>query len=305
MTESLAGLIPIVPTPFDDGGAVDTPALERVLDYLLDVGVHGVAVLGMASEAITLTDAERELVISTTAERVAGRLPIVAGCNHISPEGVAQLARAAAGCGAGTLMVMPPSIGQPDRGALRDYFVAAADASDRPVMLQDNPGWHGVALPLDLYAEIATHPNICYAKIETAHPPTTMAAVRAEVGDQLMVFGGQAGTWLPEELRRGVVGTMPASIMPQVYLLILQLWQQGREQAALDVFDRYYPLIRVTGTPRLGIPMAKVVLQAAGVLGNDVVRSPFALPTEADRADLRAVLDRLQIIDIMAGRLAP
>lgn len=305
MTEPLAGLIPIVPTPFDDDGEVDASALERVLDYLTEVGVHGVAVLGMASEAITLTDTERDLVISTTAERVAGRLPIVAGCSHISPEAVAQLARSADRCGADALMVMPPSIGQPDRAALRDYFVAAADASDRPVMVQDNPGWHGVGLSLDLYAEIAAHPNIGYAKIETAHPPTTMTAVRAEVGDQLAVFGGQAGTWLPEELRRGIVGTMPASIMPQVYLQILQLWQQHRQQQALDMFDRYHPLIRVTSTPRIGIWMAKVVLQAAGVLDNAVVRSPFAQPTEADGADLQAVLNRLQIIDIMTGRLAP
>jgi 4-hydroxy-tetrahydrodipicolinate synthase len=300
----LSGLIPIVPTPFDRDAAVDPPALAGILDYLIEVGVHGVAVLGMASEAITLTDGERDQLISTAAERVDGRLPIVAGCSHNSPQAVTQLAKAADRCGADALMVMPPVMGKPDRTALRDYFVAAADASGLPVMIQDNPGWHGVNLPVEMYAELAEHPNIRYAKIETQHPPTTMAAVRAIVDDRLGLFGGQAGVWLPEELRRGIIGTMPAAIMPQVYLLIWQLWQEGRREAAIAVFDHYYPLIRVSGTPRVGIPMAKVVLRAAGVIDNDAVRAPFPALSEADRNDLDAVLTRLKIIDVMRGESA-
>lgn len=302
-TPALDGLIPIVPTPFDERGAVDPEALKRVLDYLIEVGVHGVAVLGMASEAITLTDAERDVVISTTAERVAGRVPVVTGCSHNSSHAVAQLAVAAEGSGADALMVMPPAIGNPDRSALREYFATAADATGLAVMIQDNPGWHGVSIPIELYADLAAIPNIRYAKIETPHPPTTMTAVRDAVGDKLTLVGGQAGSWLPEELRRGTVGTMPASIMPQVYLLILKLWQEGRESDAIAVFDHYHPLIRVTSSARVGIGMAKAMLRIAGVLANDSVRDPFPTLSDADRGDLTAVMDRLRITEIMRGEV--
>lgn len=304
-SKTLEGLIPIVPTPFDDNGELDTASLGRVLDYLIAVGVDGVAVLGMASEAITLTDAERVAVIAETAERVAGRVPIVAGCFHNSPQAVGRLGLQARHAGADALMVMPAVLGKPDRTALRDYFVAAADASDAAVMIQDNPGWHGVKLSMELYEELADHPNIGYAKIETQHPPTTMQAVRDAVGDKLVLLGGQAGTWLPEELRRGSVGVMPAAIMPQVYLLILQLWRSGRRAEAVRVFDHYYSMIRVTGTPAVGIPMVKVALRAAGVLANDGVRQPFRRITEADEADLFEVMGKLHMVAIMRNEITP
>lgn len=301
----LEGLVPIVPTPFDDDGAIDLDGLGRVVDYLIKVGVQGVAVLGMASEAIALTDAERTRVITATAERVDGRVPIVAGCFHNSPQAVAQLAADASGSGADVLMVMPATLGTPDQQALRDYFVAAADASDAAVMIQDNPGWHGIKLPIGLYEELARHDNIRYAKIETRHPPSSMGVVGQAVGEQLVLFGGQGGMWLPEELRRGSRGVMPAAIMPQVYLLVWQLWSAGREREAVRVFNRYSPMIRITGAWAVGIPMAKVALRAAGVLGAEHVRAPFRAITEADRVDLLAVMSELGLIDIMRGEIAP
>lgn len=298
----LRGLIPIVPTPFDLAGQLDLDSLDSVLDYLVAAGVDGVAVLGMASEAITLTDEERLSVIRRAAQRLRGQVPLVAGCSHISPQAVERLARDAHGAGAEALMVMAPSIGRPDDRAVRDYFVAAADASPAPVMVQDNPSWHGVALSLDLYGELAAHPNIRYAKIETAHPPSTMASVRGIVGDRLAIVGGQAGIWLPEELRRGIVGTMPGAIMPQAYREIWRLWQAGNQATAIATFDRYHPLIRITSTPRLGIPMTKALLADLGVIATPQVRAPFAQLGEADRADLAAVVESLQIEAMMGGR---
>ncbi|MFW6600464.1 dihydrodipicolinate synthase family protein [Microlunatus sp. Y2014] len=290
---ALQGLVPIAPTPFDGSGQLDLDSLDSVLDRLVAAGVDGVAVLGMASEAITLTDDERLTVIRRAAGHLAGRVPLVAGCSHVSPEAVAGLAAASHAAGAAVLMVMPPSIGRPDDRALCGYFLAAADASEAVVMIQDNPGWHGVALSMAVYHELAPHPNIGFAKIETAHPPTTMAEVGERVGNHLAMLGGQAGTWLPEELARGIVGTMPGAIMPEVYRKIWDLWHAGDREAAVALFDRHHPLIRVTSTPRLGIGMTKLLLARAGVIANPRVRGPFPQLGPADVADLDAVVSRL------------
>lgn len=298
----LGGVIPIVPTPFDGDGTLDLPALDRVLGYLRSVGVHGVAVLGMASEAITLTDSERELVVARTGRAGLG-VPVVAGCSAQSPQAVAQLAAALQGEGADVLMVMPPSMGAPGFDQLKAYFFAAADAVEIPIMIQDNPGWTGTTLSPELYSSLAGHPGIRYAKVETAHPPTTMRAVQAVIGDSLVLFGGQAGNWLPEELDRGVAGTMPAAIMPQVYLRVLELWSSGDHQEALRTFDHFHPLIRVTGQPRTGIPMAKQLLVDAGVLPGAAVRGPFQPLSALDRTDLDRVVERLEILGIMRGEI--
>jgi 4-hydroxy-tetrahydrodipicolinate synthase len=80
----IRGAVPIVPTPFSDDGAVDLASLRRLVDHLVEAGVHGIAVLGVASEVYSLTDAERIAVVETAVEKAAGRLPVVAGNSHAS-----------------------------------------------------------------------------------------------------------------------------------------------------------------------------------------------------------------------------
>lgn len=298
----LHGVIPIVPTPFAADGGLDLEGLARIVDYLVDAGVNGMAVLGMASETYALTEPERERVISTAAERLDGRLPLVAGCSHNSGQAVAQLAVAAHKAGANALMMMPPAMGDPATDVIRGYYTDAAEATDLPIMIQDNPSWTGVQLPLSLYDDLSRLDTVRYAKIETRHPPTTMAAVRNVVGDRLGILGGQAGSWLPEELARGSLGTMPAAIMPQIYLRVLSLWTTGQEAEARAVFDRFYPLIRVTGTPGVGIPMSKVIFNRLGLIDSAVVRAPLSPLRDQDVADLEAVCRALDVYTIMRSR---
>ena len=71
----LTGVVPPVCTPLTPDREVDVPSLTRLIDHLVDGGVHGLFVLGSSSEAAYLTDAQRRLVVETAAGHVAGRLP--------------------------------------------------------------------------------------------------------------------------------------------------------------------------------------------------------------------------------------
>lgn len=304
MTESgnrLSGLIPIAPTPFTPDGDVDPAGLRSVVGYLLGAGVHGVAVLGMASEAYSLTEAERETVIATAAEAIDGRVPLVAGCSHQSSRAAASLARATEKAGAGVLMVMPPHMVKPGRDDLVDYFEAVAGAAGVPIMIQDNPNWTGVDLPIEVYARLAEIEGVRYAKVETRHPPTTIRGVRGAVGARLTILGGAAGNWLPEELASGSAGIMPGSLMPHVFVRVLDLWAGGERRAAGSLFNRYHPLIRISSQATLGIAMTKHLLWRLGVIADPGVRRPVHPLSEADRADLDAVCDDLDLLPVLRG----
>jgi 2-keto-3-deoxy-L-arabinonate dehydratase len=291
----IRGVVPIVPTPFSDDGAVDLASLRRLVDHLVDAGVHGLAVLGVASEVYALTDAERIAVVEAAVDQAAGRLPVVAGNSHASGEGGADLGRQVEAAGASMLMVMPPHFVKPSPRALHDYFATIAGAVAIPIMIQDNPGWTAVTIPVSLYRELAELDNVRFAKIEVPHPPTKMREVREALGDRLTILGGQAGNWFPEELAAGSVGTMPASLMPEVYVGVWELWQSGDVAGARALFNRYHPAIRVTAQQSVGFAMVKHLLWKQGVIASPRVRNPLGPLGDADRADLEAVVAELSL----------
>src|SRR3990172_5369786 len=76
---NLTGVFSVVPTPFDAEGNVDLPSLRRVVDLYIGAGVDGLTALGVTSEAASLDDRERALILGTVLSHAAGRVPVVAG----------------------------------------------------------------------------------------------------------------------------------------------------------------------------------------------------------------------------------
>lgn len=290
---SAHGVVPIVATPFRTDGALDLPSLRRVVDYLAHAGVHGLAVLGMAGEGYALTDAERVEVVATAVDQAAGRLPVLAGSSHASGEAAATLARQAEAAGAAGLLVMPPSFVKPTDEAIVAYYAAVAGAVSIPIMVQDNPGWTAVAIGLTAYRRLAEIEAIDSVKVEVAHPPSAMRALRDALGGRFALLGGLAGNWLLEELSAGAVGTMPASIMPQVYVGVWERWQAGDLAGARALFDRHHPVIRLTSRQATGFALVKHALWRLGVIATPRVRNPVAAPSAVELAELDAVLDEL------------
>jgi 4-hydroxy-tetrahydrodipicolinate synthase len=122
-----------------------------------------------------------------------------------------------------------------------------------------------------------------------------MREVREALGDRPTIRGGQAGNWFPEELAAGSVGTMPASLMPEVYVGVWELWQSGDVAGARALFNRYHPAIRVTAQQSVGFAMVKHLLWKQGVIASPRVRNPLGPLGDADRADLEAVVAELSL----------
>jgi len=305
MPRVLEGVIPIVATPFDDRGGLDLHGLRRVVDFLIGAGVHGVAALGVAGEIYALTDNERRAVAGTVVAQAAGRVPVVVGASHNSGEAAAALAGEAAAAGADVLMVMPPSFIKPAPDAIEAYYSMIARAAKIPIMIQDNPGWTGVTLSVDLMVRLAQIPEVRYAKVETPAPPGKISALSRAAGDRLVLLGGLGGNWLVEELARGARGTMPAAIMPQVYVAVWDLWQGGRLAEARALFHRYHGLIRLTNQPGVGLAMVKHVLWQAGIIATSRARNPLPRLGAQDVEDLEQVVADLDVIAVMQGRRVP
>lgn len=109
----LTGVVPPVCTPLTPDREVDVPSLIRLVDHLVEGGVHGLFVLGSSSEAAYLTDTHRRLVVSTVVSHVGGQLPVLAGAIDMTTPRVLDHVEYATSAGADAVVVTAPSTPAP------------------------------------------------------------------------------------------------------------------------------------------------------------------------------------------------
>src|SRR5438105_13688793 len=80
------GLFPVVPTTFDESGGLDLASQKRCVDFMIDAGSDGLAILANFSEQFVLSDPEREFLTRTILEHVAGRVPMIVTTTHFSTQ---------------------------------------------------------------------------------------------------------------------------------------------------------------------------------------------------------------------------
>ncbi|HEX6445286.1 MAG TPA: dihydrodipicolinate synthase family protein [Streptosporangiales bacterium] len=295
MSDAVAGLVPILATPFGPDGRLDRDSLARLVDFQLWCGVDGVATFGMASEGFALTADERAEMLRIIAGRVPSGMPVVAGVNATSTVTAVEQAVAARDAGATVLMVLPPFLVKPSAAQLVDFYGTVAGTSGLPVIVQDAPNATGVQLPVATIVELGKLDGVGSTKIEAQPTAPKVGAVVDAVAGELAVLGGQNALFALEEYGRGAVGTMPACEFADALATVLADRAAERYAEARAGFGRLLPLIRFGMQGPIAWAVHKHVLLRRGVIADPAVRSPAAPLDPVSRRDLDAVLDDLAL----------
>src|SRR3954469_246111 len=136
------GLFPVVPTTFTESGELDLDSQKRCIDFMIDAGSDGLAILANFSEQFALSDDERETLTRVMLDHVKGRVPVIVTTTHFSSKVCAERSRRAQAMGAAMLMVMPPYHGATFRvpePQIQEFYARLSDAVDIPIMIQDAP----------------------------------------------------------------------------------------------------------------------------------------------------------------------
>ncbi|HEX4488058.1 MAG TPA: dihydrodipicolinate synthase family protein [Terriglobales bacterium] len=272
---SLRGVIPILNSAFQDNGDIDFYSQQKLVEFLLESGVHGIALFGTASEGYTLSGAERESILKLVLKVVNGRIPIVVSTGATGTRLAVEQSVAAEEAGADALMIVPPYYLKPDGAGVRHYFGAIAERVKIPIMIQDAPLLTGVTMPAPSLAALCKDfACIQYVKIE--QPPTApkITAFVNEAGSSGFAFGGLNGQFLIEEVRRGSIGVMPGSDLADRFQQLWALLEEKQFDAAQRLFNICLPLLRYELQPGLGVSTMKTNLVRRGVLKSAVVRHP-------------------------------
>jgi dihydrodipicolinate synthase/N-acetylneuraminate lyase len=305
MLQRLAGVIPIAPTPFTEGGDVDVEGQRRVLDCMIDQRVDGICILANYSEQFLLTDRERDLLLDVCATHVAGRVPLIVTCSHFSTRVAAERARAAAAAGAQLAMLMPPYHGATlradERGTL-EHFARVADACAIPIVVQDAP-LSGVALSVPFLVRLARDlPRVRYFKVEVPGAAAKLRALIDAGGDAIEgPFDGEESITLMADLDAGATGTMPSALVPDLIKPVVDHHRAGRRREAAAAYARILPLINFENR-QCGLRAAKTVMKEGGVIASDAVRHPLEPLHPATRAGLLELAADVQPLALRWGR---
>lgn len=185
------GVFPYLVSPIAADGSVNRDVLTRLVDDLIDAGVHGLTPLGSTGEFAYLTMAQKAAVVETVIAAAAGRVPVVAGVAATTTDDAVRQTEAWAAAGAdGILAVLESYFPVPDAQIVA-YFNAIADAANRPVVLYTNPNFQRSDLTLGVIATLADHPNIVAIKDASSNTGRLLSILNT-VGDRMTVFAASA-----------------------------------------------------------------------------------------------------------------
>lgn len=270
---TLSGIYPIVPTPFLESGEVDLDSIPRLVDFMAEKGVHGLAVMGALGEGHKLTEGERQAVVSAFRARLPAGMGLVVGVRAPATDPAVRLACAARDLGADALLLGPHGV-QND-GALLEYFRRVSDAAAIPCVLHDYPAVTGITLSAGLIGRIAAAaPHIGHVKLEDPPTGAKIRALTETAGPSFKVFGALGGMYALEELERGAVGIMTGFVYAELRVRLYDLAAGGRWEEARRLFYDVVPLIRWEFQPGIGVSLRKRLLQRLGVFTTASLRHP-------------------------------
>jgi 4-hydroxy-tetrahydrodipicolinate synthase len=289
----LCGVYNIVPTPFDESGALDVPSLRRLVDFVIGTGVTGITILGVLGEAGKLSEAERTRTLEVAIETAADRVPVCVGATHAATDRCIAYSREAEAAGAAALLVAPPALARSNEAAVRRHYEAVSAATSLPLVVQDYPPVSGVFMTPAFIGALASDVPACrWLKLEddpTAPKTSAVLASNPAIG----VFGGLGGVFMLEELQRGAIGTMTGFGFPEVLVAVYQRFAAGDVEGAQEVFFRYVPLMRFENQTGINLPLRKHIYQVRGVIASSRARAPHATLDAITLRELDGILTYL------------
>jgi len=295
MAHQIKGIFNILATPFDNEFALDIESLKRLVSFQMEMGAHGLTILGVLGEAAKLSVNERRTVMDTVIETVNGCIPIVVGTSHPELATCIELSEAAFAAGADGVMIAPPRIENPTDDKVMALYQSIAERIDQPIVVQDFPPVNGVIMSPEFLATLAeTIPNARYLKLEDPPLMQKITAIR-DLTQQFSIFGGLGGMFLLEELKRGADGTMTGFAFTEILVAVYDAFNRGEEAIAEQIFDHYLPLIRFENQPVINLTIRKAFLQLRGAISNGTPRTPFATIDGGTRDEIDWLLSRVGI----------
>ena len=287
------GAATAIVTPFKNG-AVDYDMYGTLIDWQIEQGIDAIVTVGTTGEGPTLTHEEHREVIRYCVEKVAHRVPVIAGTGSNCTEEAIGLTKFAAQVGADAALLVTPYYNKATQAGLVASFTAVADAADLPCVLYNVPGRTGCNIQPATVAKLAEHPMICAVK-EASGNISQVAQIATLAGDKIDIYSGNDDQVVPIMALggKGVISVL-SNVAPAATVEMCRRMLAGDVSGARELQLKYLPLIDALFCEVNPIPV-KAAMAAMGY-GENSLRLPLTCMEPAHEERLLGCMRDLGII---------
>jgi 4-hydroxy-tetrahydrodipicolinate synthase len=282
-TGSMVALV----TPFKDG-KVDWRSLEKLVEFHIQNGTHGIVPCGTTGESATLSHEEHDGVVTAVIKAVSKRIPVIAGTGSNSTDEAVRLTRAAEESGADGALMISPYYNRPTQEGIYQHFRKVASEVGIPIIVYNIPGRTGSKIEPETLARLAEINNIAGVKEATGSVDQAIDVIRL-CGERLAVYSGEDSLIfsLMALGGKGVISTV-ANVAPKETAALAEAclkgdWEQGR-----SLQFKLIPLIRSLFIETNPIPV-KTALSLMGRCAGDL-RLPLTPMAEGNLKKLQQAM---------------
>ena len=229
-------------TPFTEDG-VNFDELGRIIEDQITGGTDSIVITGTSGESATMSDEEHRAAIKYAVDKVAGRIPVIAGTGSNETAYAVELSKYAESVGADALLVVTPYYNKATQKGLIKHFTTIADSVNVPIVLYNVPSRTGVNITVSTFKELSQHPNIKAVKAASGNMSQIMR-VRAACGDDLDIYSGNDDQIVPilSLGGKGVISVL-SNIATKETHDMCQLYFDGRVEESMKMQLDYADLI--------------------------------------------------------------
>lgn len=290
------GIIPAVITPLTAEEKFNEKAMRKLINHLIDGGIHGLFVVGTTGEFYGLTPEEKREIFLVTMDETRGRVPVYAGTNGITTRESVMLTQLAEECKVDAVSVLTPMFLTPNQDQLIKHYKSVAASTSLPVILYSNPPKTGVNITPATVAKLAEVSNIVSIKDSSGDLTLTAEYIRLTQGrEDFSVLMGR-DTLIYGALLYGATGSIAscANVAPRLCADIYEKFMAGDLAGSLKAQLALAPLRIAFG---IGTFPA-VIKESLTMLGIEAgpCMAPAGPMTNEERAQLRKVLIEMGLL---------
>lgn len=284
-------------TPMSNG-AIDFAAFERLVEWQIAEGIHGLVVAGTTAESASLSVAERDQLLQLALSTAAGRVPIIAGTGDSDTATAIALTQSAERLGASAALVVTPAYNKPSQAGLVLHIQAIHDATNLPILLYDVPSRTALQMAVETVGQLAKLPRVVGIKDANDNLARPLQ-LRNATDAHFLLLSGNDQTALAF-LAQGGDGwiSVTSNVAPRLCVQLYGYWRALTTTGGADV----WPLLRDLNLKLLPLSDALFlesnpapVKHALSLMGRcaDEFRLPLTPVQPANAAKIRQALQQL------------